>query len=43
MFPLTSFRPSLLYVATPVWIDPAAPAGPAPSVTDDRRLVGTLP
>jgi len=42
MFPLTSYRPSLLYVVTPVWIDPAVSveAG-APVVTDIRR-VGVL-
>jgi Pvc16 N-terminal domain len=42
MFPLTSYRPSLLYVVTPVWIDPAVILTDAAAVTGDTRRVGTL-
>lgn len=42
MFPLTSFRPSLLYIATPVWIDPAVTFEVGPPVTSDTRNVGVL-
>jgi hypothetical protein len=42
MFPLTSYRPSLLYIVTPVWIDPAAVADSAPFVIADTRRTGTL-
>jgi hypothetical protein len=42
MFPLTSYRPSLLYIVTPVWIDPAAPADVAAPVVSDARNLGVL-
>jgi hypothetical protein len=42
MFPLTSFRPSLLYVVTPVWVDPAATVADAAPVVGDTRSVGAL-
>ena len=43
MFPLTSYRPSLLYLVTPVWIDPGVTVAEAPPVVDDRRSTGVLP
>jgi hypothetical protein len=42
MFPLTSYRPSLLYIVTPVWVDPASVLASAPPVTADARRVGAL-
>jgi hypothetical protein len=42
MFPLTSFRPSLLYVVTPVWIDPGVTVSDAAPVTSDIRSAGVL-
>jgi hypothetical protein len=35
MFPLTTYRPSLLYIVTPVWIDSAVIAEVGPPVVAD--------
>ncbi|MBV1800612.1 Pvc16 family protein [Siccirubricoccus sp. G192] len=40
MFPQSSYRPSLIYLVTPVWIDPPDQSEPPMPVLSDRRLVG---
>jgi hypothetical protein len=42
MFPLISYRPSLLYIVTPVWIDPAVSADIAAPVVGDTRNMSVL-
>jgi hypothetical protein len=41
LFPTTSYRTSVLYLATPVWIDPVATGPEAHRVTEDERRYWT--
>jgi hypothetical protein len=36
LFPTENYRTSVIYIASPVWIDPAAPFAAAPLVTIHR-------
>ncbi|QAY79310.1 Pvc16 family protein [Sphingosinicella sp. BN140058] len=40
LFPNENCRSSFAFRASPVWIDPRAPAEPIPPVTDDEAIVG---
>ena len=40
LFPTVNYRTSVLYLASPVWIDPAIPPVQAPSVVDQGVLAG---
>lgn len=40
LFPTANYRTSVVYVATPVWIDPARPPLRATPVVDERHAVG---
>lgn len=40
LFPAANYRTSIAYLATPVWIDPAAPPPPAAPVVVDDLLAG---
>jgi hypothetical protein len=40
LFPTANYRTSVVYLASPVWVDPAAPAAPAAPVTDELYAVG---
>ncbi len=40
LFPTANYRTSILYLASPVWIDPASPPTQAPSVVDQGILAG---
>lgn len=40
LFPAANYRTSIAYLATPVWIDPAAPPPPSPPVLADDLVAG---
>lgn len=40
LFPTVNYRTSVLYLASPVWIDPALPSSQAPSVVNQGVLAG---
>ena len=40
LFPTANYRTSIAYLATPVWIDPVAPAPAAAPVVDDELNAG---
>jgi hypothetical protein len=40
LFPTANYRTSVVYLATPVWIDPAAPVSPAAPITSELYRVG---
>lgn len=40
LFPTVNYRTSVLYLASPVWIDPVLAPSQAPPVTDERLVVG---
>jgi hypothetical protein len=40
LFPTANYRTSVVYVATPVWIDPAVVRAPGPPVVEEPHLVG---
>jgi len=42
LFPTANYRTSVVYLATPVWIDPTAPPTPAPPVTSEPHRVGPI-
>ena len=39
LFPAANYRTSVVYIASPVWIDPPAPRQPAPPVTHEHYPV----
>ncbi len=41
LFPTANFRTSVIYLVTPVWIDPAAPPQPAPPVVSESYGVAS--
>jgi hypothetical protein len=43
LFPTTNYRTSVVYLATPVWIDPAQPRMVAPPVTQEPHRFGQIP
>jgi hypothetical protein len=40
LFPTANYRTSVVYLASPVWVDPLVPAAPAAPVTDELYAVG---
>lgn len=40
LFPTANYRTSIAYLASPVWIDPAAPPPPSPPVVADDLVAG---
>ena len=42
LFPTANYRTSVVYLATPVWIDPTAAVSPAPPVTHEPHRVGPV-
>ena len=40
LFPTANYRTSVVYLVTPVWIDPAVPPVPAPPVVQEPHRVG---
>jgi hypothetical protein len=42
LFPAANYRTSVVYLVTPVWIDPTLPLTPAPPVTSEAHLVGPI-
>jgi Pvc16 N-terminal domain len=42
LFPDQNYRTSVLYLASPVWIDPDAARAEAPPVVFDRKRTGAL-
>lgn len=42
LFPTSNYRTSVVYLATPVWIDPPAPVASAPPVTEEPHRVGPI-
>jgi Pvc16 N-terminal domain len=42
LFPTANYRTSVVYLATPVWIDPTAAPVPAPPVTSEPHRVGPI-
>lgn len=40
LFPTANYRTSVVYIASPVWIDPAVPTPDAAFVTEHKSLVG---
>lgn len=41
LFPAANYRTSVVYLASPVWIDPAVVTAPAPPVVAERYQAGT--
>jgi hypothetical protein len=42
LFPTVNFRTSVVYLASPVWIDPKLASVPGPPVLQERHRAGTL-
>jgi len=42
LFPTANYRTSVVYLATPVWIDPTLPVSPAAPVTSEPHRVGPI-
>jgi hypothetical protein len=42
LFPAANYRTSVVYLATPVWIDPVLPLASAPPVTSEAHPVGPI-
>jgi hypothetical protein len=42
LFPTANYRTSVVYLVSPVWIDPALPTSPGTPVVEEPHLVGTL-
>ncbi len=42
LFPTANYRTSVVYLATPVWIDPTMPVSAAPPVTHEPHRVGPI-
>jgi hypothetical protein len=42
LFPTTNYRTSVVYLASPVWIDPASPRAPGPPVVEEPHRVWQL-
>jgi hypothetical protein len=42
LFPTRNYRTSVVYLVTPVWIDPVAPLPPAAPVTHEPHRVGPM-
>jgi len=42
LFPTANYRTSVVYLVSPVWIDPALPTSPRTPVVEEPHLVGTL-
>lgn len=42
LFPVANYRTSVVYLVTPVWIDPAAAAVTAPPVTSEPHRIGPI-
>jgi hypothetical protein len=40
LFPAVNYRTSVIYLATPVWIDPARPTEPGPPVVEEPHVFG---
>jgi hypothetical protein len=42
LFPTVNYRTSVVYLVTPVWIDPATPPAGGPPVVDATLMVGQV-
>jgi hypothetical protein len=42
LFPVANYRTSVVYLVTPVWLDPAAPAITAAPVTAEPHRIGPI-